>query len=154
VDQTLIQGFQDIDLDVAQPEAGRLPGDADDQVATVGEFENPVEKVALDGALDPDLVEGAAGENGAGILGRKVEHAARDRLGDDGQVGVLQEQRIIADRCSIGLAQQPIPELPLQNHLRMSAKGGPEALQDATGTAEAEAASAELALDSERIVAV
>ena len=113
VDQALVQGFQHVNLHVAQAEARRLPGDAEDQVSSVGGFEDPVEEIALDRPLDADFVKRSAGEDRTGVVGRKVEHARRDCLGDDRQIGMLQEQRIVADLGAVSLAQQPVPKLAL-----------------------------------------
>jgi hypothetical protein len=151
VDQALVERFEDVDLDIAQTEAGRLPGDPQDQVAAFRQFEDPVEEVALDRALNAFVVEGAAGKDRRRVAGRKIEDPRGDRLGDDGQVGVLQEQRIVADRGAIGFAQQPIPKLALQQHLGMRAQALPQLFQHASGTPEAEALAAQLAFDRQRV---
>jgi hypothetical protein len=64
---------------------------------------------------------------------------------------VLQKQRVVADRGAVGLAQQPVPQLALEHDLGMRAQLGPQALENTTGPAEAEAAAAKLALDCQRV---
>jgi hypothetical protein len=151
VDQTLVEGFEDIDLHIAQPEARGLSGNADDQVATVGEFEYPVEKVALYGTLDPEFVEGAAGKDRSSVVSWKIEYTARDRLGNDGEISVLQEQGVIADWRAVGLAQQPVPELAFQHDLGMRAQLVPQPFQHAAGATKAEAVATQLALHRQRV---
>jgi hypothetical protein len=97
IDQALVKRLQYVDLHVAQAKAPRLPRNAADQIAAVLGFEYPVEEIALDGPLDADLVKCSTGEDRTSVLGRKVEHARRDCLGDDRQISMLQEQRVVAD---------------------------------------------------------
>jgi hypothetical protein len=85
------------------------------------------------------------------LSGRQVEHAGGERLGDDREVGVLEEQTVVAQRRAVGLAQETVPELALEGHLRVVAEGGPERLQVGPGAAEGEALAAEFALDRERL---
>jgi hypothetical protein len=109
VDQAFVKRLQDIRFDIAQAKARRLPGDSAHQILAVRKLQDPIEEIALDRPLDTDLVEGLAGKNRSGVVGRQVEHPRRDRFGNHGQVGVLEKKRIVADRDAIGFAQQSIP---------------------------------------------
>ena len=105
VDQALVQRLEHIDFDVAQPKARGLAGDPQHQVAAVRHLDDPVEKVAFDRALNADFVECSTGKDRRRVIGRQVEHPGRDRLRDNRQIGVLQKQRVVADRRAVGLAQ-------------------------------------------------
>ncbi len=104
VDQAFVQRLQDVGFDIAQAKARRLPGDSPNQILPARKLQDPIEKIAFDRALDTDLVEGLAGKNRSGVVGRQVEHPRRDRFGNHGQVGMLEKKRIVADRGAIGLA--------------------------------------------------
>lgn len=43
----------------------------------------------------------------------QIEDARRDRLHEDGQIGVLEEQRVAADVVAVHLAQQSVPQVAL-----------------------------------------
>src|SRR2546430_16937078 len=59
VDQALVQGFQYVNLHVAQAEARRLPGDATDQVSSIGGSEGADEANTLRAPLPGPPADGA-----------------------------------------------------------------------------------------------
>ena len=114
VEQAHVKRFQHVNLNVAQTKAPCLPGNAEDQVSSIGGFENPVEEIALNSPLDADFVECLSGE--LSHRRRRPEGRARSAPRSSwrrSSIGVLQEQRVVADFGAIGLAQQPVPQLPL-----------------------------------------
>lgn len=108
-------------------------------------------EVALDRSRDADLGERAAGEDRLRVLGRQVEDAGGERLGDDGAVGVLKEERVVADRGPVGLAQEPVPQAPLDRDLGVVAQALPERLEGGAGAGPGEALAAELAAHAQRL---
>lgn len=80
--------------------------------------QNPVEEVALDRPGDAALAERRAGHQILGIVRQPVgQGQGGDRLGDDGQIGVLEEKRVVADIGAVGHAQQTVPEIAFQRRL-------------------------------------
>ncbi len=109
IDQALVQHFQHIGLDVGQPEPGGLRRHLPHQGRSRRSLERPIEEVRLDRAQDALVGQPAAGEQARRVVHRQIQHAGGDRLDHDRQVGVLQEQRILADILAVRLAQQPVP---------------------------------------------
>ena len=121
-----------------------------DQGMAIRVGQHPVEEVALDRAMDADLGERPAGQDVGGVGGRAFQGTGGDGLGQDGQVGVLQEQPVLADRRAIDLAQQRIPEVALELDLGLLLEPGPERGQPAFGAAEGQAVPAQFAGDGQR----
>lgn len=64
---------------------------------------------------------------------------------------MLKKQRVVADRCPVGLTQEPIPELALDGDLRVRSQGVPQLLEAYATAAKGQALAAELAAENERI---
>ena len=139
IDQALVEALEHVDLDVAQAEAHRLPGKRAHQVSAASGEQRPVEEVGLDGADDAFVRQQPARQHLRRIVDRQIEHARRDRLHEDGQIGVLEEQRVAADVVAIDLAQQSIPQVALQPHFGMVADLGPQPPKFRMRAAEGEA---------------
>ena len=136
IDQAFIQDFQHVGFDVRQAEAGGLQRDVTHQIRPGRQPQGPVEEIGFHRAQYALVRQRAARQQRRGVGYRQVQHARGDRLYDNGQVGVLQEQRIVADVLAIGFTQQPVPQLPLQPHLGMVAQFGPQRLQRHAAAAE------------------
>lgn len=64
---------------------------------------------------------------------------------------MLQEQRVLAHALAVGLAQQPVPQLALEAHLRVRLQRRPERVQRQAGAAERHARAAERLRDGARL---
>ncbi len=151
VDEALIQRLQHIHGDILQPKPRRLPCNAENKACAVGVLQDTVKEVALDSAVDPGIGERAARHDGAGIGRRQIQHPHGNRLRYNGQIGVLQEQRIIADRGTINQAQQPVPQLALQRDLAVCRVPLPKRGQHSACPPERQAVAAEFALNNQGV---
>ena len=136
-----------VGLNVLQVEARGLAGDLQHEGSASWVEQHPVEEVAFDGAKDALLLQKLAGEHVLGAVRLLPQRAGGDGLGNDGEIGVLQEERVAADRLAIDLAEQPVPELALERDLGMVAELVPQRREGGASVAEGEAVAAERALD-------
>ncbi len=143
IDQALVEALKHVDLDVAQAEANRLRGERAHQVDAASGEQRPVEEIGLDGTDDAFVRQEPTRQHLCRIADLQIEDARRDRLHEDGQIGVLEEQRVAADVVAVDLAQQSIPQVALQPHFGMVADLGPEPLEFRVRAAEGEAVAAE-----------
>jgi len=89
VDQAFVQDFQHVRLDIAQAEPGDFPRHLAHQVHARLQLQRPVEEIRLDRAEDALVRQGAAGQQGGGVVNRQVQHPRRDRFHHDREIGVL-----------------------------------------------------------------
>ena len=138
-------------LHVLQPEAGDLAGDAADELGTPGRLQHPVEEVGLDGPGDAGLAEWLAAEQVRRLRQRHRQHPYRQRLGDDGEIGVLQEEVVGIDRRAVDDGEQVRPQPPLQFDLRQIAHGPPQGGEPGQRPPAGETFAAELEADDRRV---
>jgi hypothetical protein len=142
IDQALVEALEHVDLDVAQTEAHRFPGKRTHQLTAAIGKERPVEEIGLDRPDDAFVRKQPARHHLRRIVDRKIEHARRDRLHEDGQIGVLEEKRVAADVVAINLAKQTIPQVAFQPHFWLMANLGPQPPKLRMRAAEGKAVSA------------
>jgi len=98
IDKRLVEAFQDIGLDVPEAEARRLSGNAAHKIRAGTGGQRPVEEVRFHHAGDAGLHERAAVKK---VLGRRhveAEYVDGHGLGDNCEIGVLEEQVVSVDR--------------------------------------------------------
>ena len=79
VDQRLVEDLEHVALDLAEAEAAHMGRDAAHDLLAFRIGHDPIEEIALDGAGDPDGLEGAPGQEQARIVLAKAEHGDGDR---------------------------------------------------------------------------
>ncbi|HEY1978561.1 MAG TPA: hypothetical protein VGH13_00625, partial [Xanthobacteraceae bacterium] len=129
IDQAFIENFQNVGFDIAEPEASGLLRNVADEFVTGGMFQRPVEKVGFDRTDDAFVGQRAARQKIGRTIHRQIEHPRRDRLYDDCQISVLQEQRIFTDLIAIGFGKQPVPEIALELDFGVVTDGLPDRFQ-------------------------
>lgn len=142
VDETFVEHLENVGLDVPQAKARDLSRDLPHEVRAGRLLQRPVEEVAFDGAHDPLFGQGRPRQHGVRIIDRKVEHPRRDRLHHDHEVGVLQEQGVAAHLLPISFAEETIPQVALEPHLRVVLQLGPKGFEHHLGAGEGQAPAA------------
>lgn len=110
-------------------------------------MQHPVEEIGLHRTTDALFLKRGAGENVGGIVGLQFEDPGGDRLGDDGQVGVLEKQPVGADLLAIDLAQQVVPQVALELCLGIAGQAGPEVFKSPQGAPEGQAVASQFGGD-------
>jgi hypothetical protein len=119
VNQRLIENFQNVAFDLIEAEAADVSENAADEGLTLRVCHYPVEEIALRGAEDASGFEGCSRQHVAGIVITKTKHGQRDRLGDDHQKRVLEEQRVAFYLAAVDQLQELRPELSFQGDRRI-----------------------------------
>ena len=152
VDQALVEGLENIDADILQAKSVHVPRNPHDQFLAGLGSQQPVEEIRLALSGDTEIGESIAMQKCVRVPRRGLDHGRPgDRLRDHGEIGMLQEQGVVADLGSIGKAQKLIPKLPLQLGFRSLADGGPKFVESVEGAPRGQALAPELALDGVRI---
>ena len=152
VDQAFVEGLEDVHADVLQAKAVDVPRNAQHQVPAGRVGQRPVEEIRLALPADPGIGERGAVQQRFSVLRRGLDQRRPgDGLGDHGQVGVLQEQGVVADLRAVGQAEQVFPQLPLQERLRRGAERGPQPAEVVEGAPGGQAVAPEFARDGVRV---
>lgn len=114
VDQRFIEDFQNVAFHFGEAEAADVIDDPADQRLALGIGDDPIEKIALDGAVDAGRGEDLAGEEPPRIVLGKAHDRERDALRHDHQKRMLEPERLALDFPAIDQLQQVRPELALE----------------------------------------
>ena len=135
VDQTFIKALKHIGIDCIELEALRLPRDAEHQrIALRLVAQQPVEEIGLDRVENAQIAKRQTVEQVLSGIGQPTgQRHGRHSLGQNNQIGVLQEQFRRVDLGAIGDPQQPVPQLALQHDFGMTGEPGPHRAQFAHG---------------------
>ena len=132
-DQVLVERLEDVHPNIAQAEPVHLPRDPHDQFRAVLGGQRPVEEIWLALAGNAEVRERRAVEQRGRVRGGASTIAATHRLGDDGEIGMLQEQRVVADLGPVGEAQEPVPQIAFQARSGHMSDAVPEIAQAVEG---------------------
>ena len=87
---------------------------APDEFCAFGIGDDPVEKIALDGAADAGARQGLTRQEARGVVLVEPEHGEGDAFGDHDEIGVLEPQRVAFDIAAVDDLEQLRPELALE----------------------------------------
>ena len=132
-------------------EAADVPRDAVDKIGAFGRGENPVQEVRLHDAGHTSLLERAAGQQVRRIGRLEAQHMHGDGLGDDREVGVLEEDVVTVHRRAVDEFQPLRPELALEAWFGLRADFLPGVAQVAQRAVPGGALPAEFAYDGFRL---
>ena len=104
VNQTFVKHLEHVGLDVGEAEPGGFGSNLPHQIGAGGTFQWPIKEVGFDRAENALVGERSARKQSLRIRHRKIEHTVGNSLDHDGQVGVLEEKRILADLLAVGFA--------------------------------------------------
>ena len=95
IDERFVQALEHVGLHVGEAEGAHLEDEALDHLRAAVGLERPVEEVGFGDAQQSGLLERLPGEQ----VGRRgvgqAEHLGGHRLGEGGEVGVLEEEVVV-----------------------------------------------------------